>query len=370
MRIEIIGIKFNHTPGNISTGALTIRQNYTRNITVPEWTPAKDGKNAKAAYSIGDTTGNKIIVQARLLSDTTNARVSIRTINGGVFGDVEEKEVIIVGDYISFALSGTKLNTVGIDILNIVWKWQYNLNDAGWVDFGTTNFMVYTVMSRPGAPWSSSNNVSDTQLPWTDVLDVTGVWARGAQTADEVQQRITAAVYNLGESSPAVIRYDTVSGATNYAYPDFRCTEFLKRLNGEVALGNKVNCTDCATIVSSFTNILGGRLLQSRMGNNFALRDLRAIGTKTWAVPFNGFFSYHEVAWENPCDENDNLYDACLQLNTNRGSGAPVALLPVNMLFGSCTDMTDYRTYLTTSQPDGCVRCIPRPATKQTRAIS
>jgi hypothetical protein len=368
MKIDITAIKFNHTPGLIDTGALMIRENFTRNITVPEWTPATDGSDAKAAYSIKNIQGNVITVQAMITCDTPGTTVKIKTNGGGTFGDVAEKEVAITDSYISFSLTNTALTS--IDILDVSWQWQYQLGKGAWEDFRITSFRIYTVLSLPRSPWSTSTNFDDTQLPWTDVLDVTNNWAKGATTTLHIQEMITSEVYALGETPTPVIKYDTTNGATNYAYPDFQCTEFLNRLKGQYGLGSKVNCSDCATIVSSFTNILGCELWQSIMGSDFALRSLRAIGTKTWAVPFNGKFAYHEVAWVGACDENTNLYDACLELNTNRSVGAPTPLLPVNMLFGLCSNQTDYRTYLTTSGAAGCDSCVPIPGGKERRTVS
>ena len=369
MKIEITGIKFNHTPGTINTGALTIRENKTRNITVPEWTPSKNGGDARAAYSIQDISGNTITVQALFTCDTPGTKVKIRTTGGNLFGDVTAQEVTLSNNYVSFSLSGTTLTA--IDVLDIAWLWQYQLEGSTtWVDISVTFFRIYTLLSKPCAPWINSTNFNNTQLPWTEVLDVTNAWAQGATTPAEVKQMITAAVYALGETPVPIIKYDTLHGATNYAYPDFQCTEFLDRLAGQYGLGSNVNCTDCATIVSSFTNILGCDLWQSVMGFSFDLRTLRAIGTKVWAVPFNGKFAYHEVAWEDPCDERARLYDACLELNTNRNTGAPTPLLPINMVFGPCTNLTDYRAYLTTSGSGGCGSCLPIPGEKEHRTVS
>lgn len=369
MKIEITGIKFNHTPGNISTGALTIRENKTRNITVPEWTPSKNSGEAKAAYSIQDINGNTITVQALFTCDTPGTKVKIQTTGGSLFGDVAAQEVTLSNNYVSFSLSGTTLTAIGV--LDIAWLWQYQLeNTTTWVDINTTFFRIYPLLSKPGAPWVNSTNFNNTQLPWTEVLDVTSDWAAGATTPAEVKEMITTEVYALGETPRPTIKYDTRNGATNYAYPDFRCTEFLERLAGQAGLGSNVNCTDCATIVSSFTNILGCDLWQAVMGIDFELRTLRAVGTNVWAVPFQGEFAYHEVAWEDPCDTSARLYDGCLELNTNRNIGAPVPLLPINMVFGSCTNLTDYRAYLTTSGPNGCKHCLPIPAEKQHRTVS
>ena len=62
-------------------------------------------------------------------------------------------------------------------------------------------------------------------------------------------------MYALGTSA---ISYSCNFGAPpNYSFMAFDCTAFLERLAGLPGNGRNVNCSDCATIVSSFANALG-----------------------------------------------------------------------------------------------------------------
>ena len=85
-----------------------------------------------------------------------------------------------------------------------------------------------------------------------------------------------------------------------------------------------VNCSDCATFTSTFSNVLGCDLWQSRMGppvGQFALNDMLAIGSNVWQTAcqgidgWSGSFSYHEVAWKGACLADDHIFDACLQVD-------------------------------------------------------
>jgi hypothetical protein len=105
------------------------------------------------------------------------------------------------------------------------------------------------------------------------------------------------------------------------------------------------------------------------MAHNFFLRNVRAIGTTFFGELFDGSLSYHEVAWKGECTADCNVYDAYLELNINRVGGAPIPLLPVNMPFGSCTDPSAYRTYLTINQTNGCAACLPQPQTRKRRSV-
>ena len=120
-------------------------------------------------------------------------------------------------------------------------------------------------------------------------------------------------------------------------------------------MGEKVNCTDSANTVSTLANVLGCDLWQSRMESIFRLNPMIAIGYSSWAVPFNGSFSYHEVAWKGACTSAEQVFDGCLQVDADADpTSAPhTGLLAINMVFGNCTTM-DYRLRLCPPGPSGC----------------
>jgi hypothetical protein len=144
----------------------------------------------------------------------------------------------------------------------------------------------------------------------------------------------------------------------------------IERLNGGPGLGGLVNCTDSANTVSTFSNLIGCDLWQSRMGWSFRLNEVISIGYNTWAVPFGWGFSYHEVAWKDACTQNDHVFDGCLKVDGDADpTSAPhTPLLPVNMLFGDCITM-NYRLRLCPPTPDGCAKCEAQPGTRQRRPI-
>jgi hypothetical protein len=178
---------------------------------------------------------------------------------------------------------------------------------------------------------------------------------------------VTSAVYHLG---PSVVTYDCPGGgSTHYASGSFDCTAFLDRLSGGVGRGLYVNCTDCATIVSTFANALGCNLSQSQMGYGFNLNELLAIGSSVWETACGWIgFNYHEVAWTGGGTSADRVFDACLQVDGDADPTTPphTPLLPVNMVFGT-PGSGDYRDRLAT--PGSRPACEPQPTTLIRRTV-
>jgi hypothetical protein len=178
---------------------------------------------------------------------------------------------------------------------------------------------------------------------------------------------VTQRVYGLG---PSIVEYDCPGGGFSwYSSGSFSCAAFLDLLAGGPGLGKYVNCSDCATIVSTFANAVGCDLWQSRMGYYFDLNPLQAIGSNVWQTACGwGSFSYHEVAWKDGCTANDPVWDACLQVDGDADpTSAPhTPLLPVNLRFGTPGSL-EYLDRLVTSATRPA--CQPQPATTRTRRM-
>jgi len=106
-------------------------------------------------------------------------------------------------------------------------------------------------------------------------------------------------------------------------------------VRGGLGMGKIVNCSDCASAVSSFANLVGCDLRQLELGPDaFHTNQIKLIGA-TQASPFFEFFG-HEVAWYGSVTDQGRVFDACLQLDGDNRPEAPpfVALLPKNIPFG------------------------------------
>jgi hypothetical protein len=407
--VVLDAIKFNHDPSSATADAINLRRNATQLVTVPEW---RNGINTNpedslAAYAQNATRGQTLTIQAQL--HRTDAQLSAievravdaesdppgprgclgwivwllqllaRALSGNVLGTVRARTVVFPANgqtgFETFELTNTRLWNVGVGVHTTTWRWQYRTSPSHlWVDFATTNHRIYVLLDVPTAPWQQApyqpNNL---QLPWTDVLDHACRWALFATTPEDAAAKVTRSVYDLG---PGTLNYDCPGGgSTHYAYPSFDCTALLDRLRGGIGNGRYINCTDCATIVSTFANALGADLWQSRMGWNFALNPILAIGSSLWepaclssGYGWTGSFSYHEVAWTGACTAVDQVFDGCLQIDADPDpTNAPHSpLLPTNIRFGNPGD-GDYRDRLATQA--GRTTCNPQPTTRTRRAI-
>src|ERR1051326_6541062 len=246
----------------------------------------------------------------------------------------------------------------GVQSHSVIWEWQHRTTESGdWISFKTTRQRVYCTFGPATCPWG------DNEPPWPEVLEVACNWAQGAQDEPTAATRITEAVFDLGRQGRV-----TYSHGSTYANAKFDCAAFLDLLNTGVGLGKKLNCDDCASIVSTFGNILGCSLYQSEMWRNFEINFVRVIGVTGWVT---GGFDRHAVAWKEDCESKDSVYDACLQLD---GDGEPSSVdqslpfQPCNVIFGVGSPQdNDYRFCL--QSVDSPCPCEPKPELKQRRKL-
>lgn len=337
-KIDIEAIQFNHDTSSLRNDAMNIRRNMKTEVITPEWKKgANRPEDSPAAYALDETKGESITIKAKFtLTPYPTGQFHIKAEDGGVLGALASRVVkfkngISQPEFVSFKLKSHTIGKSGIQKEDIQWKWKYRaVGEKEWHDMRTTAHRIYIVLREPGEPWKQQP-FPDNQNPWTAVLEYACTWALNEKDADTASGKVTAAV-----NSVPGIKYDIVRGSTNYAFgSQVDLSKFLERLEGGTGLGEKVNCTDCAAMVSTFSNIVGCRLWQSRMGSTFRCNKVVVIGYTNWAVPFDWGFSYHEVAWKDECSEKDPLFDACLEVDGDDDPTSPphVPLLPVDIPF-------------------------------------
>jgi hypothetical protein len=391
--MELAAIKFYSGPGGAN--ALSIRQNFGAAVAVPEWVKGKSlAKDSPTAYAIAGVAGKVITIQVSFTSDSSDpAAIYVRADGGGVLGPIDPIAIqmsggVSVPGFVTLNLSHHQIGASGILRQNIQWDWFYKAPDGTWVSMGSTSHRIYVVLDTPTLPWLQlpTPPSSETQLPWVDALDHACLWAAGTLNALDAATAITQAV-----NSSLGLTYDVSHGASKYTQSVnhtswFLCTAFLAFLNRQPeGKGNVVNCTDCATIVSSFSNLLGCQLAAAVMASpgGFLCNKIIAIGGGTvWDYPFPpaNRFSYHEVAWSGTFGYGDQIFDACLLADYSSDpwnwidpAMSHTPALPLNEIFTSQSQApnlplptpftaTGYRERLAQNSQAGIGRCLPQGA--------
>lgn len=400
MQVSLDAIKFNHDPLSATVDAINIRRNETEPVTVPEW-PGKSDKaeDSVAAYALSETSGNKITIQAKFHVDTRVKSIEIRAIDPAgnfilseldelvdtvfswlstsprprarnVLGRVKSRRITFLenGDsnFETFELEDVRIGAAGVSVSTTTWQWQYRLSSQdSWINLETSRHRIYTVLKMPSDPWSHGPlEKGNVQLPWSEVLEYACSWASGARGITEAASRITLGFRNV--ESRLYVTYDP---SPFYSHPNFDCAAFLDLLRDKLGKGRRLNCSDCATVVSSFSNILGCSLWQSTMAGTykvFRTNPIRLFGRTCWRKVS---FASHEVAWVGACTENEEVFDASMELD---GDDEPTVwphkpVLPTSMRFASHRD----RQYLFRmhAPSDDMETVEARPRTRQRRKI-
>ncbi|MBN8609511.1 MAG: hypothetical protein J0L92_02945 [Deltaproteobacteria bacterium] len=182
---------------------------------------------------------------------------------------------------------------------------------------------------------------------WVDVVDRITGWVDGASSdQDGVGAAIVDGVYNHSD-----LRYDTRAGASHYSDylsgwggGSFEMQAFEERRYGPV-----INCSDAASIVSAYANMIGldfrYRILTHRTDSGFLLNYLQGIGSDAFRFsPFDSgrnSFRYHAIV--NSRDAR--TWDATLAVD---GDGTPSSS-PFTQLL---VEGLDPMAYLTALSPE------------------
>jgi hypothetical protein len=333
MKVTLEAIKFNHDSKSATTDAFNIRRNELEPIVVPEWQGgiSVNPEDSPAAYARDELKGTSptILVKLSFVGfDESVETIAIKATDGhiggsparNVLGTVLKRKVNLKGgeEFELFNLDKVTIDDAGVSRSDVIWHWQFSLDCQNWTDFAETKHRIYTLLSLPNTPWKCDPPDSlNTEQPWTEVLDFACRWAAAATSLPQAAAMITRSVNGLGA---ALLYYDNhQSGPTGFTLdspPTFDCADFLLLLRGQPHRhGPAVNCDDCSAFVATFANILGCDLSERQMENDFPLHPHLRIGASK--LTENGHFSHHTVAMSGAASENDEVFDACVQLDSD-----------------------------------------------------
>lgn len=252
-----------------------------------------------------------------------------------------------MADTVKLRLDASPVANVGRYDVTLKWKFEAK-GDDGWKAIpGATQeakVRLYGVLGN--ALGTTAPN-----LPWVAIVDAATAKINGA-TKDpvEVRKLLVQMVYE-----ELTLKYDRRNGASYYtSYTSgytgarFDLTSFLKR-----SRGNTVNCTDCASILSTYTNMVGAPLKYAIItgppgSTGFSLNPIMGIGSTTFGSPFDSGrmgFSYHAVTSH---DAAKTINDATLALDGDTDPKiAPQTKLLVQNVVG-----TEYLTRLSPGTPE------------------
>lgn len=387
--LGLSAIKFRHDGSKNITVALQYRDlknNPMGNpvqIKSPEWKSDKTDLG-HAAYRLDTLGKNKVVVQASFrCTSKYSFTKEVRCVNIAgekIFGDSDTVTVQMKGGesspkYVNFTFDSNKLAAAGIRYAETVFSWQEKNSDGVWQEIARTKHTIYVILTQPQLPWNTSKH-----LPWINVLKYTCKWAAGATTKEQLAEKIVTYVngslglwYDKNEGNPSFLDENEDGDDC------FLLSLFLHVLeSGEYT--KQVNCIDCAMVCSTFANAAGCSLSQKRMSQSFKCNKIMLIGYKTWTIPGDGTFNYHEVCMMEPLQEtprpvkeiaenNYYIYDACLKLDGSTNPDSDTGrdpYLSTGMHFSEFKDDTQpvsipkrasYREHLATNDADGRGKC-------------
>lgn len=264
-------------------------------------------------------------------------------------GDTAETREFAHATEVTVTPDETPVSAVGRYDWSLEWRFEAQNATGAWVPIPgrvVTTHRLYGLVDRPIFDYSAVPHRA-----WVDVVDTVAGWVDGETAVPtEVAGHIVEGVYfELG------LQYDTERGASFYTdYPsgswsgaEFEASHFQDR-----AWGSIINCSDAASIVSTYANMVGldfrYHILEHETDGGFDLNYIQAIGYDTFDdTPFDsgrGAFRYHAVV--GPAD--GSFYDSTLALD---GDGMP-ASLPAELLLAKGMDPDAYKEALSSEWYD------------------
>lgn len=251
----------------------------------------KLGTRPDLEFVIGKTARGSGKPQATGL--VTSGLPPIRLVVDGIAGS--DTALVSEGGKATVRLDPTPVPA--IDRVDKTIAWHFETPDAAG-QYQRITGGEQSVMLRFYGVLGNEQGTMSPDLPWVAVVDeATAKIAGGVTDAAKARALLVQHVYE-----DSALTYDRKSGASKYtrysgsggwSVGTFSLGEYLKRSRGKV-----VNCSDCASILSTYANMIGAKLHYAIIGWNFKLNPILGIGAMSFGSPFDSGrlqFSYHAV---------------------------------------------------------------------------
>lgn len=355
-------VKFNWNPDSSANDAINLRCDYNTpyNISNGEYTPSY-------SYPVCYVTNVVPVVKAkfRVVPEAVSSLELDAVLNGTLLSDLGATTVSFTSGesgYADFTMSGAVASSVGLNAAN---SYTWRVRSINGTQLSTPKAVAstgphktYVILGEPVEPWSNEPNVRNNA--WSTALDLTCQWASGKTSCQQVATAVTEEINGCGR-----LMYDTNRYAAHYtdnrgllSSGHMELSAFIDRIMGGESKGPLVNCQDCASAVVSLSNLAGCDLWCNRMGGCFKTRKIVLLGTFQITEEE---FTFHEVAWEGQCRDQDLVYDACLEYDVDETPGVEPLVLdcPCGVIFSDGSELSPfvYRERLTKDGEDGYGKC-------------
>ncbi len=221
-----------------------------------------------------------------------------------------ESSIVKAGEPVTVRMAASPVPSVARVEQAFRWHFEAKAADGKWSEVPGSD---QEVTVRLYGVLGNTQGTAAPELPWVAVVDDATAAVKG--TANDAAGTRAALVRHIYEEMG--LSYDRAQGASHYtAYAgsysnaSFRLARFLKRSSGSI-----VNCSDCASILSTYSNMVGAELKYTIILSGFNLNPILGIGATTFGSPFNSgrlSFSYHAVTSD---DAAATIYDATLAVD-------------------------------------------------------
>ena len=307
-----------------------------------EWKRGNMDSQTVAAYDL-DIEKNAIVVQASFILENTgyiDTTVEVYAEGKSFFGTSDKKSILVKAKRITTVVKNFQFNYYSLpsEVKEINETITWNCS-ADLMTKESINVKLYFIMSPPKCQWFG-------KPLWADALKYIIPKVEGVSDMQNLYGSITRAINAetqlLYTPESNYVTWDIFKQKIFYL-SRFLYNMFHREQPDGMEITYRVNCTDCAAIVMSFANMLGGNLCCERMGNasggsQFSLNPIIPIGNSE--IGNYGYFLYHETAMRHDGTDNDKnntvhkVYDASLKIGMpSYGYG-----LSVGMSFSQYTD--------------------------------
>lgn len=333
--IWITHIKFNYDQTALSDDAFNIRVDQFHDVVVPEWDQSKVlPQDSPAAYAIKETSGRKVYIQARFQIDpsTPAATGRIKATGGGILGAIDPVTVDFVNgvshdtshpgdpEYVQIPLNNRNFSRIARK--DIYWDWFYECpHSHHWLSMNIrSHHRIYVVLQQPPAPWSQT---AAQDYPYTAALDYAIINANTSGLRDEREAAARIVQHVNGEP----LQYDIWFGAPAYLVGAAGGTFLITAWLAGFTNGPIVNCYDCASSVTTFSNVLGCELTYQfhdpfgyldpvyPIGRGLCNNPFYGSAAPPYNVPLVGVDDDGRTSFGNHAytKQSGNNYDACMR---------------------------------------------------------